>query len=67
MFIFLDEHANILGKDLCQLIEQMKAFVFLDIHGKIDQEKVECYRSIIQRHFPNSRINVEKLRFRLWL
>lgn len=45
----------------------MKKLVFLDIHGEISKEQVECYRSMVQRCFPNSRSNVEILRFRLWL
>ncbi len=58
---------NIFEQDLCQLAEQLKEFIFLDIHGKIQEEKVEPYRSMVRRRFPNSRSNVETLRFRLWL
>jgi hypothetical protein len=67
MLFFLGKHVNIFEQDLCQLIEQLKNFVFLDIHGEIDEAKVEPYRSMVQRRFPNSQNDVEILRFRLWL
>ena len=58
---------KIFKQDLCQLIEQMKEFVFLDIHGKIHREKVKPYHAMVICRFPNSRSNVETTRFRLWL
>jgi hypothetical protein len=67
MFICLGQHVNIFKEDLCQLVEQMKEFIFLDIYGKIHKEKVEPYRSMVQRCFPNSRNLVEISRFRLWI
>jgi len=66
-FSLLGKHVNIFEQDLCQLIEQLKKIVFLDIHGEIDEAKVEPYRSMVQRRFPNSQTDVEILRFRLWL
>ncbi|CAF3553227.1 unnamed protein product [Rotaria sp. Silwood1] len=62
-----DQHVAIFEQDLCQLTENLKEFTFLDIYGKIDYEKVEPYRLMVQARFPNSRIDVEISRFRLWL
>ncbi|CAF3377700.1 unnamed protein product, partial [Rotaria sp. Silwood2] len=62
-----NEHMNIFEQDPCQLMKQLKEFAFLDIHGEIHQEKVESYRSMVQKCFPNSQINIEISRFRLWL
>ncbi len=67
MFVFLGEHVNIFERDLGEFVEQMKELVFLDIHGEIHVEKVQPYRSMVQRSFPHSRNNVEISRFRLWL
>ncbi|CAF4621441.1 unnamed protein product [Rotaria sp. Silwood2] len=61
------QHAAVFEQDLCQLVEKLKEFVFLDIHGEIDYKKVEAYRSMVQVRFPHSRIDVETSRFRLWL
>ncbi|CAF4937666.1 unnamed protein product [Rotaria sp. Silwood1] len=63
----IDQHVAIFEQDLCQLTENLKEFTFLDIYGKIDYEKVEPYRLMVQARFPNSRIDVEISRFRLWL
>ncbi|CAF4353711.1 unnamed protein product [Rotaria sp. Silwood2] len=63
----ISKHVAIFEQDLSQLVKHLKELVFLDIHGEIHQEKVEPYRSIIQTRFPNSRNNVELIRFRLWL
>ena len=60
------QHVAIFEEDLCQLIKQMKELVFLDIHGEIHKEKVEPYRSMVQRLFPYNRIDIEIFRFRLW-
>ena len=57
----------IFEQDLCQLIEKLKELTFLDIYGEINYEKVEPYRLMVQTRFPNSRIDVEISRFRLWL
>jgi hypothetical protein len=67
MFICLGQHVNIFKEDLYQLVEQMKEFVFLDLHGEIHEKKVEPYRSMVQTCFPNSRNHVEISRVRLWL
>ncbi|CAF4593623.1 unnamed protein product, partial [Rotaria sp. Silwood2] len=61
------QHVNVFEQDLCQLIERLKQFVFLDIHGEIIPEKLKPYRSMVQKCFPHSRINIELTRFRLWI
>ncbi|CAF4236636.1 unnamed protein product [Rotaria sp. Silwood2] len=61
------QHVNVFEQDLCQLIEKLKEFTFLDIYGEIHYEKVEAYRLMIQNCFPHSRNDVEVSRFRLWL
>jgi hypothetical protein len=58
---------NIFKQDLCQLVEKMKEFLFLDIHGEIHKEKVKPYLAMVITCFPNSLCNVETTRFRLWL
>jgi hypothetical protein len=63
----LARHVNVFEQDLCQLFEKLKQLVFLNIYGKIDDEKVEPYRSIVQKCFPNSITEVEMSRFRLWI
>ncbi|CAF3478549.1 unnamed protein product [Rotaria socialis] len=55
------QHAAVFEQDLCQLVEKLKEFTFLDIYGEIHIEKVEPYRLMAQTRFPNSRINVEHL------
>ncbi|CAF2964366.1 unnamed protein product, partial [Rotaria sp. Silwood2] len=61
------EHVNVFEKDLCQLIETLKQLVFLDIHGKIDREKVQVYCSMIKKCFSHSQVDVKSSRFRLWI
>ncbi|CAF3559599.1 unnamed protein product, partial [Rotaria sp. Silwood2] len=61
------QHVNVFEQDLCQLIGQLKQFVFLDIRGETDPGKVKPYRSMVQRCFPHSKIDVELKRFRLWI
>ncbi|CAF4621403.1 unnamed protein product, partial [Rotaria sp. Silwood2] len=61
------QHVNVFEQDLCQLIEKLKEFTFLDIYGEIHYEKVEAYRLMIQNCFPHSQNDVEVSRFRLWL
>ncbi|CAF4538884.1 unnamed protein product [Rotaria sp. Silwood2] len=61
------QHVAVFEQDLCQLVEKLKEFTFLDIYGEIHYEKVEVYRSMVQVRFPHSRIDVEISRFRLWL
>ncbi|CAF4842283.1 unnamed protein product, partial [Rotaria magnacalcarata] len=60
------EHTNVFEQDLSQLIERLKEFAFLDIHGKIDPEKLESYRTMAEACFPQSRIEIGLTRFRLW-
>ncbi|CAF3362472.1 unnamed protein product [Rotaria socialis] len=61
------EHTNVFEQDLSQLIERLKEFVFLDIHGKIDPGKLEAYRTMAATCFPQSRIEIGLTRFRLWM
>ncbi|CAF2967424.1 unnamed protein product [Rotaria sp. Silwood2] len=61
------ERVNVFKEDLCQLTEQLKQLVFLNIYGKIDREKLKPYRYMVKKHFPNSHIYLEILRFRLWM
>ncbi len=68
MFIlFLAQHVNVFKNDLCELIEKLKQFVFLDIHGQIDHKKVKPYRSMVKKCFPHSKMDVKSSRFRLWI
>ena len=53
-------------QDLCQLFEQLKELTFLDISGRIDYVKVEPYHLMARTRFPNSRLDVQLSRFRLW-
>jgi hypothetical protein len=66
-FIFLAQHVAIFEQDLCQLIKELKEFIFPDIYDGIDYEKVEPYRLMVQAHFPYVRSDVEISRFCLWL
>ncbi|CAF2141484.1 unnamed protein product [Rotaria magnacalcarata] len=61
------QHVAVFEQDLCQLVEKLKELTSLDIYGEIHIEKVEPYRLMAQTRFPNSRINVEVSKFRLWL
>jgi hypothetical protein len=65
--LVLATHAVVFEQDLCQLVKKLKEFTFLTIYGQIHYEKVEAYRLMVQARFPNSRINVEISKFRLWL
>ncbi|CAM4966703.1 unnamed protein product [Rotaria socialis] len=60
------QHVNVFQQDLCQLVERLKEFTFLDIYGTINYEKVQAYRLMIQTCFPHSRNDVKVSRFRLW-
>ena len=64
---YLVEHITIFQQDLYQLFEQLKQFIFLDIHAYINRNKVQSYRSMVQKSFPNSRVHINMTRFRLWL
>ncbi|CAF3889779.1 unnamed protein product [Rotaria sp. Silwood1] len=61
------QHVTIFEQDLCQLVEQLKQFVFLDIYRLTSCEKVEAYHSMVKTRFPNSRSHVDISRFSLWL
>ncbi|CAF4748963.1 unnamed protein product, partial [Rotaria magnacalcarata] len=63
----IKKHAIIFEEDLCELVEQMKDLIFLDIHGEIHEEKVEPYRSMVQALFLYNRSDIGMFRFRLWL
>jgi hypothetical protein len=65
--VFVSQHVAIFEQDLCQLVENLKEFTFLDINGEIHYEKVESYRSMVQARFPHCRSDVGILRFRLRL
>ncbi|CAF1532829.1 unnamed protein product [Rotaria sordida] len=62
----ITQHVAIFADNLCQLIQQLKRFAFLDICGRIDPQKIEPYRSMVQKYFPNSRLDIQVTRFRLW-
>ncbi|CAF4181564.1 unnamed protein product, partial [Rotaria sordida] len=61
------KHVNVFKKDLRRLTRKLKQFVFLDIHGRIDPEKIEPYRSMVKKCFPRSKVDVKLTRFRLWI
>ncbi|UJR28775.1 hypothetical protein I4U23_010001 [Adineta vaga] len=63
----INQHVFVFQQDLNELIEQLDKFVFLEILGEIYKEKLEPYRSMVQRNFPNSRSHVDISRFRLWI
>ena len=67
VFFFVDQHVFVFQHDLNELFEQLNKFVFLEILGEIHEEKVEPYRSMVQRNFPNSQCHVEIAKFRLWI
>ncbi|CAF4236644.1 unnamed protein product [Rotaria socialis] len=60
------QHVTLFEQNLCELVEQLKEFVYLDIYWYTDPEKVEPYRSMVQKRFPNSQLHIEISRFRLW-
>ncbi|CAF4731173.1 unnamed protein product, partial [Rotaria sp. Silwood1] len=63
----INEHVIVFEQDLCQLVQQLKEFVYLDIYGNIDYDKVEPYHLIVKKRFPNSRIYIQISRFSLWI
>ncbi|CAF1299149.1 unnamed protein product [Rotaria sordida] len=63
----INEHVVVFEQDLSQLFEQLKQLVYLDIHGDTSSEKIEPYRLMVQARFPNSRIDIQISRFRLWM
>ncbi|CAF3803049.1 unnamed protein product, partial [Rotaria sp. Silwood1] len=63
----INEHVITFEQDLCQLVEQLKQFVYLDIYGEIHPKKVKLYRLMVQKRFPNSRNDIQISRFSLWI
>ncbi|CAF3795393.1 unnamed protein product [Rotaria sp. Silwood1] len=61
------QFVNVFQNDLCQLTEKLQQFVFLDIHGRIDVEKMNLYRSMVKKCFSHSKVDVKVSRFRLWI
>ncbi len=61
------QHVAVFEQNLCQLVENLTEFVFLDIYGDTYPEKIEPYRSMVKRRFPNSRLHIETSKFRLWI
>ncbi|CAF3642708.1 unnamed protein product, partial [Rotaria sp. Silwood1] len=53
--------------NLYQFVEQLKQLVYWKIFGKIAREKVKSYRLMIQTRFPNSQIDIQILKWRLWM
>jgi hypothetical protein len=47
----------------------LKQFVYLDIHGQINPEKVEVSRLMVQKRFsnPNIYFSIEIARFHRWI
>ncbi|CAF4369699.1 unnamed protein product, partial [Rotaria sp. Silwood2] len=62
-----NEHVIVFEQDLCQLFEQLKQLVYLDIYGQIDPKKVKPYHKMVQKRFPNSRNDIQISRFSLWI
>lgn len=63
----LDEYTTVFEEDLSQLVQNLKDFVYLDICGQINEQKLESYRLMVERHFPHAYFWIEKTRFRLWI
>ncbi|CAF1951259.1 unnamed protein product [Rotaria magnacalcarata] len=63
----INQHAARFEQDLCELVEQLKQLVYLDIHGEINDEKLESYRLMVQKRFSDAHFSIEKSRFRLWI
>ena len=49
-----------------ELTHRLKKFIYLDINAQINQKKIEPYRMMVQTYFPNSRVFINRFRFRLW-
>ncbi|UJR35475.1 hypothetical protein I4U23_028231 [Adineta vaga] len=63
----INQHVFVFQHDLNELFEQLNKLVFLEILGEIHEEKIEPYRSMVQRNFPNSQCHIDISRFRLWI
>ncbi|CAF1245187.1 unnamed protein product [Adineta ricciae] len=61
-----NEHTIVFEQNLCQLHDQLKELLFLDIYGVISDMKVESYRQMVQTRFPSCRVYVKTSRFCLW-
>ena len=65
--VYVAQHVALFEQDLCQLFEQLTALVFLDIYGRISEEKAEQYRRMIGTRLPASLCVITTYRFRLWV
>ena len=63
----LDEYTTVFEEDLSQLVQNLKNFVYLDIFGKINEEKLANYRIMVARRFPDAYFSIERSRFRFWI
>jgi len=61
------QHVALFEENLCQLVGNLREFLFLDIYGQTHSEKIQPYRSMVERRFPNSRFHMETSKFRLWI
>ncbi|CAF1266246.1 unnamed protein product [Rotaria sordida] len=61
------DHVVVFEQNLCELVQNLKELVFIDIYGRIHSEKIEPFRSMVKRRFPNSRLHIEISKFRLWI
>ncbi|CAF3338389.1 unnamed protein product, partial [Rotaria sp. Silwood2] len=61
------DHVAVFEQNLCQLVQNLKELVFIDIYGRIHPEKIEPFRSMVKSRFPNSRLHIEMSKFRLWI
>ncbi|CAF2652958.1 unnamed protein product, partial [Rotaria sp. Silwood2] len=61
------QHVRVFKEDLCELVEQLKGLVYLNIYGKTSYKKVELYRLMVKNRFPNSHSDIQTSRFRLWI
>ena len=63
----LDEYTTVFEEDLSQLVQNLKHFVYLDIYGQINEQKLESYRLMVERRFPHAYFSIEITRFRFWI
>ncbi|CAF0797340.1 unnamed protein product [Adineta steineri] len=63
----IQQHVIVFEQNISELVQQLKHFVYLDIYGQTDREKIEPYRLMVQTRFPNSQvfIHISRFRFRL--
>ena len=63
----LDKCTTVFEEDLSQLLQNLKHFVFLDIFGEINEQKLENYRLMVARRFPHAYFSIDVGRFRFWI